>query len=588
MKKSLTQAKPRPKDRRGIVVVLTGFVLTLLFAFVSMSVDSGRIVLTETQMQNAVDAAALAASQEITASIEAAGQGEGDPDADANSIAVQAARQVAADVAAANGVYIDPDTDVQFGKRYYDEAADDWPIAWDESPYNVVRVKARRTNADDLEAPDGELPLAFGWAVGRESVPVATSATAFVEARDLVLVLDFSGSMNDDSSMNSSLELSQVEDALDNMWDELREADPKWPGTNKSKFPADGFGEIDSYEGTYISTNDRDYVLYYLGLFENDGQTYDHLFPQSGRASDGTPNGQIGNSSSYYRWRDYVSYVKGLSGTYHKKYGYRTLMSFLQHSRPRSYQSEDLWRTSHYPFTAVKNGTTLFLNFLEDLDFGDEVGLVSYATWAEWEDSHNDGEVSLDISDDPINANYDVLDTIQRRHQAGHYDSRTGMGDGILKGREMLVGADNDPNDEGYSRYGARPTMIVMTDGLANEAKSGWSLPDGFDWNDWTDYDGDGQANYTTSDWKKQYAFWEATECVKRGITLHSVAVGAGADTNLMKAIAFAGGGVYINVPGGSTIAEMESQMLEAFGQIAAKVPPAQLVYELEVEAEPQ
>jgi hypothetical protein len=47
-----------------------------------------------------------------------------------------------------------------------------------------------------------------------------------------------------------------------------------------------------------------------------------------------------------------------------------------------------------------------------------------------------------------------------------------------------------------------------------------------------------------------------------------------------MKAIAFAGGGVYINVPGGSSVEEMEEQLLDAFSQIGAKVPPAQLVYE--------
>ncbi len=571
----------RPRARRGVVVVLTGFVLTVLFAFVSMSVDSGRIVLTETEMQNAVDAAALAASQEITAAIHAAGQGEGSANVDANSIAVQAARQMAADVALANGVFVDPAADVFFGKRKYDEATDSWPIVWGDSPYNVVRVVARRNNPDDLEAPDGEFPLAFGWAVGRHSVPLTTSATAFVEARDMVLVLDFSGSMNDDSSIGSQLSQSQMEAALDNMWDELREADPKWPGTNDSKFPAGGYGDIDSYEGTYISSGDTDTIMYYLGLFDNDGYTYDHLFPQSGRNGNGIANNKISNTSSYYRWRDYVNYTKNLEGTYRKKYGYRTLMSFLQTKRPRAYQSEDLWRTSHYPYTAVKNGASLFLGFLNDLDFGDEIGLVSYATWAEWETSHYDGEVSLDVSGDPISSDYSAIDQIQRRHQAAHYDSRTGMGDGILKGREMLVGVDSDANDEGHARYGARPTMIIMTDGRANEAKSGWSLPGDFDWATWTDYDGDGSPNYTTSDWKKQYAFWEATQSIERGITLHTMAVGAGADHDLMRAIAYAGGGVYISVPGGATIAEMESQMLEAFGQIAAKVPPAQLVYEL-------
>jgi len=34
--------------------------------------------------------------------------------------------------------------------------------------------------------------------------------------------------------------------------------------------------------------------------------------------------------------------------------------------------------------------------------------------------------------------------------------------------------------------------------------------------------------------------------------------------------------GIFIDVPGGSTIAAMKQQMLDAFSQIAAKVPPAQ------------
>lgn len=578
--KRTTETHPK---RRGIVVVLTAFLLCVVFAFVSLSIDSGRVVLTETQMQNAVDAAALAASQEITAAVYEAGQQGGSP-GDANSIAISQARLVAADVAARNGVFIDPDTDVSFGKRGYDAASDSWPIQWGAAPFNVVRVAARRDNSD-LEAPDGEFPLAFGWALNKESVPITTSATAFVEARDLVLVLDHSGSMNDDSSLNSALDITQVEASLDNMWAELQDADPTWPGTTKSKFPATGFGKIDSAAGTYISSSDTSTIRYYLDLNDTDSNgDYEHKFPQSGRNSSGTPYGEPSNYSSRNLWDGYINYVKNLSGPYRKKYGYRTLLSYLQNSRPRWTQSEDLWRTSHYPYTAVKNGASLFLGFLNDLDFGDEVGVVSYATWAEWEDSHYDGELSINISDDPITASYDVIDTIQRRHQAAHYDSRTGVGDGILKGRRMLVGADNDPNDDGHSRYGARPTMILMTDGLANESKSGWSMPSGFNWADWTDYDGDGTADYSTNDQHKKYAFWEATQCVERGITIHTMAVGVNADHDLMRAIAFAGGGVYISVPGGSTIAEMEDQMLEAFSQIAAKVPPAQLVYELGAE----
>ena len=67
----------RWRQRRGIIVVLTSFLLTVLFAFLALSVDTGRVVLTETRMQNATDAAALAASQEITAAVYAAGPGPG-------------------------------------------------------------------------------------------------------------------------------------------------------------------------------------------------------------------------------------------------------------------------------------------------------------------------------------------------------------------------------------------------------------------------------------------------------------------------------------------------------------------------------
>ena len=88
--------------------MLTGFALVAVFAFVALSVDTGRIVQAENEMQNAVDAAALAAAQEINAAVYAAGQGTGSANIDANSIAIEAAREIAVVVAEANGVFIDP------------------------------------------------------------------------------------------------------------------------------------------------------------------------------------------------------------------------------------------------------------------------------------------------------------------------------------------------------------------------------------------------------------------------------------------------------------------------------------------------
>jgi hypothetical protein len=531
-------------------------------------------------MQNAADAASLAASQEIQAAVHAAGQGVGSATIDANSIAVQAARQMAANVATANGVFVDPDVDVEFGKRIYNPGNGSWSVQWGGAPYNVVRVSARR-DGPDTQAPDGEFPLAFGWAVGKESVPLKVSSTAFTEARDLVLVLDWSASMNDDSSLNSSLSLSTVESLLDGCWNALVDANPKWPGTATSKFPSTGFGTINSYYGTYVSSTDTATIRNTLGLNANVDGSRKFPFPQAGRYSSGLPKPKPSNTASDTLWDGYINWVKNHSNsTYKKRYGYRTLMDYLQQNRHDRSESEDLWRTPHYPYAANVKGASLFLQFLDDLDFGDEVGLVGYGEWAVKETLLNDGEVMVDISNDPITPNFGDINEIQRRHQAGEYNGWTAMGDGVLKARELLVGVASNPEDEGFSRYGARPTMIVMTDGQTNRKPSNWSLPATFAWKDWTDYDGDGVANYTTSDNYKRYAFWEATEAVKRGITIHTIAVGAGADRGLMEAIAFAGGGVFIDVPVHSTIEEVEEQLSAAFSQIAAKVPAAQLLYE--------
>src|SRR5688572_25780533 len=93
-------------DRRGAFLVFACFCLVLAIMFVALGIDLGVVQLTKTRLQNAVDAAALAAAQEITASLE--GESEGDV-GDANSIAVGAAKAMAQQVTNLNGIYIDPD-----------------------------------------------------------------------------------------------------------------------------------------------------------------------------------------------------------------------------------------------------------------------------------------------------------------------------------------------------------------------------------------------------------------------------------------------------------------------------------------------
>lgn len=572
------KSSPASLKRKGIVTVLAAFTLTGMFAFVAFAVDTAKLSLTQTNIQTAADAASLAAAQEITRAIHEAGHNGGSFDVGIDSPAVAVARQMAVDVAEANGAWVNPTRDVKFGNRKYNPSTGAWTTTWNTGPINTVQVDVRRDNTD-LTQQDSEVLLSFGWAVGRKSAPLVASSAAFVESRDLVLVLDFSGSMNDDSTLASVSNLGQstVEASLDAMWDSLRAADPKFSGTTKSKFPSTGFGSVNSKYGTYNSSTNTDSIFFALNLDDkNSNGTPKYPFPQVGRYSNGVEKGVPDYNTSTTQWKSYINYVKNLSGTYKRRYGYRTLMDYLQVEREGYDQAEDLWRTPHYPFHAVKEGASMLCDFLDDLDYGDQLGVVSYADYAMREDYLSDGGTVIDLQADPITDDYAKIDAIQRHKQAGHYASYTGTGYGILEARNMLLGTGG--SDTGHLRFGARPTMIVMTDGLANRSPSGFTMPANWNWAEWTDYDGDGVANYSTTDVHKKYAFYEATECVKRGITVHSMSVGAGADRNLMRAIAFAGKGIWIDVPGGSSPSQMETQMEQSFQQIGSMVPSTKLV----------
>ena len=127
-------------------------------------------------------------------------------------------------------------------------------------------------------------------------------------------------------------------------------------------------------------------------------------------------------------------------------------------------------------------------------------------------------------------------------------------------------------------RPGTRPTLLILTDGEPTAQDSGWTFPSNWNWNTLFDYDGDGTANYTTTDSNAKYGLMRAKEAVDAGYTIHTMTVGLGGDPAYMEAIAHLGGGITITVPGNQTVSEMEADVLAAFQKIAAFVPPARLV----------
>jgi len=577
---------PGDQNRRGAFMVMAVPFLIATMGFMAFGIDIAVITMTKTRMRNAVDAAALAAAQQITDAVQSTADNiQGAQDVagavqDANSIAVEAAKAIAEKVARLNGVYIDPEKDVKFGKRYQDSAGN-FTMVWGESakPYNVVKVIARKDNPTEGQE-DSKLKLFFAGLMNDKTAAVTTSAIAFIEARDIVLVLDYSGSMSYDSEFDAmssySMGKEAVEDNLDDIWNTLVASGATYSDTGKLKFPSTGYGKINSAEGTYESSNNSNNVFYDLDLDEVDGSgKLKYPFPQEGKNYNGNLNGQPTGNTNKNLWKSYINWVKSDSTVknygYKKKYGYRTLMGYLIEQRKLNNQSEDLWRAPIYPFHAMKEGVTLFTEFLGGLQFGDYIGLVTYDDSARVESVLSDDGVTetVDLGDELITNNYADVDAIQRHKQASHYAPYTGMGYGIREAKELL---------QSDGRAGARPTILVMTDGNANRSPSGWSLPGNWDWDEVTDFDDDGRADYSTSSRDKQYAFWQAVEAANLGYTVHTMTVGAGADRTLMQAIAKACNGIWIDAPGGATIADMQSQLLTAFGKIAANVPPAKLL----------
>ena len=227
----------------------------------------------------------------------------------------------------------------------------------------------------------------------------------------------------------------------------------------------------------------------------------------------------------------------------------------------------------------------MFTSFLDNLNYGDHVGLVTYATTSRrevglWDDGV---DVTVDLGDVHLTKEYEDINTIQRHKQPGHYDRSTGIGYGIDDAMELL---------QEQGRYGAQPSMVLMTDGQSNQYPSGFGeddLPAGWNWNEMTDYDGDGNADFEIdssyggwdSNWRAAlYAFMKAKEAKDAGIVIHTMSVGSGADQDLMEAIARMTGGNYLHVAGGSTLEEMEAQLETAFAIMAGRVPPARLVHD--------
>ena len=690
------------QKRRGVFIVVMAVSMAACLAFVAFSVDTGIVVLNQTRMQNCVDAAALAAANEIGYAVQNAGANV----TDVTTYAKDQAKLKAQSVGTLNGIYIDPAVDVRFGRWNLNASTGVSTITWDVTPANAVKVTARRTNANTT-LPDGQLKTLFAGVFGKKSVSISTSATAYIESRDIGMVLDYSSSMNDDSSYDvlgtrdrTSLDTNMQE--IYNQLDAVRDFGtmtftPRWLVDSKTAGIRNGTATfkntvIDLTSSTAMSSVLLEYtdgstetrtvtgtsasltasssktitkatvtvpgtLAAATGSTTTSGKTSTVVFNNSTGSTitdttssgmteiklnyvDGTNstftfssvtsktvtgNGKyvssvrvligstyvtvnnpagtsepttfasqnlvfqettaniqafLGLSSVTYpwasgSWSEFFGYCQTdgqiNSAGHRRKYGGACLVNYLLKNKYQYTSCNDLWRTSHYPFHSCKQGAILFCDFLEDLGFGDEVGAVSFDVNARREVVLDYDGYNIDLTSNPVCNSFESVRQIVRHRQAAHYSGNTNIGAGIYQGRLML---------DASKRPGTRPTLLILTDGEPTAQDSGWSMPSNWNWNTLFDYDGDGVANYTTTNTNAQYGLVRAKEAVDAGYTIHTMTVGLGGDPTYMEAVAHLGGGITITVPGNQTVAEMEADVLAAFQKIAAFVPPARLVKE--------
>ena len=208
-------------------MLLSAFLMVMIFGFVAFTIDIGYIAVTKAQLQNAVDAATLAAAMELNPN---ADQAVVKANVDAAVIEVAGKNPVGPEP----GLGIDPAQDIELGRRDWDPSTGTWIFSFGTPPYNIVRVTGRLAvvNVDNGADPpyedDRRLPLFFAPALGQDKVQLEVGSIATFQPRDLMLVLDYSGSMNDDTEFKSVGSLGQqtIEDAITTMWHEL--GDPSY------------------------------------------------------------------------------------------------------------------------------------------------------------------------------------------------------------------------------------------------------------------------------------------------------------------------------------------------------------------------
>jgi Putative Tad-like Flp pilus-assembly len=289
-------------ERRGAVVVLTALFIVILLGICAFAVDLGSIANTKTELSRAVDAGALA------------GVGVLPQGSDATIPVVR--EFVKANIVGARQV---KDEEIQVETGYWDQASRRFTVSNDQP--SALRVVVQRPKQ----------PLFFGPIFGKDDFDLQVEAIAQYQPRDIMLTLDFSASMNDDSTYaaRSTLGSAYVTANLQQIYGELG---------------SPHYGNM-TFNGVTISSTNSTTIKSTLGLTNVP-------FPYP-----------VGS------WNEYFSHVHtnaDLNGAgLRNKYGLKTFIHYRLVDRPMHSETPSLCNVSEQPVTALKDATEVFLWYLQ-------------------------------------------------------------------------------------------------------------------------------------------------------------------------------------------------------------------------------
>jgi len=396
------------------VVVLAAFLMVGMMGLVALSVDVGYMCSVKCSLQRAVDAAAFAGGGALIEGHEAA-QLEALDFMLRNPVGSQVLLEEENRDALLAAWLVEHEDDVEIETGHWDPETRTFSQS-DETP-SAIRVFAQHNDE----------PLFFARVLGQDAFDVQAEAIARYQPRDIVLVLDFSASMNDDSELRRIYEYGEdareaVEASLLEIWQDLG---------------SPTFGNM-QFEPQYIYSTYNTTIKQNLGLMYWSNGSWRYVpYPY--------PSGS---------WDSYIDYVKSSYGYpakagYYKKYGYLTLVNYWLEQKPLNSQTPDLWMASAQPVTAVKDAVDVFMDYILEVDCEDRVGLAVYNS-----PSQNA------LLEQALTTDFEIpIGSIVAQRQAGHYDHYTNIGAGIHEAWEEL---------DAHARTGAKKMIVLMTDGIAN------------------------------------------------------------------------------------------------------------------------